>query len=134
MGEIFDVFDIFDKTPILDLFMDWRIWAVVIILTVLTLIFSVTKYRLGKSGFDTLKEHYPQVSDERWARVDNYFQRWGAFVVFFSFLPLLAWIIPPAAGAYGIRFAPFLIWAFIAKMVRYWLLIIIGFVLYELIF
>ena len=134
MGEIFDVFDIFDKTPILDLFLDWRVWAVVILLAVLTLIFSVAKYRLGKSGFDTLKERYPQVSDERWARVDNYFQRWGAFVVFFSFLPLLAWIIPPAAGAYGIRFAPFLIWAFIAKMVRYWLLIIIGFVLYELIF
>ena len=126
--------DLFNSTPILDLFLDWRVWAAVISLTALTLIFSVAKYRFGKSGLDNLKERYPQVSDERWARVFSYFKRWGAFVVFFSFLPLLAWIIPPAAGAYGVKFRPFLFWVFIAKMVRYWLLIIIVFGLYQLIF
>ena len=55
-------------------------------------------------------------------------------VVFFSFLPLLAWIIPPAAGAYGISLGPFLVWAFIAKMVRYWILISIVFDGFHLIF
>jgi membrane protein YqaA with SNARE-associated domain len=121
------------RLDVVDLFLDWRIWTIVILLTVLTLIISVAKYRLGQAGIDDLKEHFPQVSDERWQRVNSYFDRWGAPVVFFSFVPLLAWIIPPAAGAYGIKFRAFLIWAFLAKMVRYWLLILIGFAIYQLI-
>jgi membrane protein YqaA with SNARE-associated domain len=112
---------------IFDMLSDWRLWLVVIFLTTATLVTSVAKYRLGKNGLESLKEHYPQVSDERWDRVGNYFQRWGSVIVLFSFLPLLAWIIPPAAGAYGIKFRPFLVWAFLAKMVRYWILILIVF-------
>ncbi|MGB3715577.1 MAG: VTT domain-containing protein [Candidatus Promineifilaceae bacterium] len=107
---------------------------VVIFLTTITLVTSVAKYRLGRNGLETLKEHYPQVSDERWRMVESYFERWGALVVLFSFLPLLAWIIPPAAGAYGIRFRSFLVWAFIAKMLRYWILILIVFGGFHLIF
>ena len=110
-----------------DMLGDWRLWLVVIFLTTITLVTSVAKYRLGRNGLDSLKEHYPKVSDERWMTVESYFDRWGALVVLFSFLPLLAWIIPPAAGAYGIRFRSFLVWAFIAKMVRYWILLFIVF-------
>ena len=109
----------------LNLFLDWRAWSLVLFLTILTLITSVAKYRLGQSGLETLKERYPQISDERWQRVNDYFDRWGSTVVLFSFVPILAWVIPPAAGAYGIKFGPFLIFAFLAKMVRYWILLII---------
>ena len=133
MGEIFDFFDFFDQTPILDLFTEWKVWTLVIFLTILTIAFSVAKYKLGQAGYESLKEHYPQVEEERWDRVDGYFDRWGAPVIIFSFLPLLAWIIPPAAGAYGIKMRSFLFWAFLAKMVRYWLLIIIVVGVYELI-
>ena len=48
-------------------------------------------------------------------------------------IPVLTKIIHLAAGAYGIKFRPFLIWAFLAKVVRYWLLIIIVVGVYELI-
>jgi membrane protein YqaA with SNARE-associated domain len=112
---------------LLDMLSDWRLWLVVIFLTTVTLVTSVAKYRLGRNGLESLMEHYPQVSDERWLAVESYFDRWGSLVVLFSFLPLLAWIIPPAAGAYGIRFRSFLVWAFIAKMVRYWILLFIVF-------
>ena len=128
------LFDFFNSTPILDLFLDWRTWTLVIFLSVLTLISSTAKYRLGQKGIDNLKERFPQVSDERWERVGSYFERWGAPVVFFSFIPVMAWIIPPAAGAYGISFHPFLVWAFLAKIVRYWLLILFVFGGYQLIF
>ena len=121
------------RLDVVDLLLDWRIWTIVILLTLITLISSVAKYRLGHSGFQSLKERYPQVSDERWDRLTGYFDRWGASFVFFSFVPLLTWIIPSAAGAYGIKFRPFLLWAFLAKVVSYWLLIIIGFEIYKLI-
>jgi membrane protein YqaA with SNARE-associated domain len=106
-------------------FADWRAWGIVLTLAALTLILSVAKYRVGQAGFEALTERFPQVSSERWEKVGNYFKRWGAPVVFFSFLPVLGIIIPPAAGAYGIRFGSFLIFAFLAKVVRYWLLLLL---------
>lgn len=97
----------------------------ILVLAALTLLSSVAKYRLGEAGLATVKSHFPQVSDERWDRVGGYFERWGSPVVFLSFLPVAAWIIPPAAGAYGVGFRAFLVWAFLAKVVRYWLLLLI---------
>lgn len=117
---------------LVDLLGDWRVWLIVIFLSVVTLVFSVAKYRLGRDGMHALKEHYPQVSDERWQRIYGYFDRWGAPIIGLSFIPLLTWIIPPAAGAYGIRLRTFVVWAFIAKIVRYWLLIILLFTIYLL--
>lgn len=106
----------------LSLFADWRAWVLILVLATFTLLTSVAKYRIGQGGYQALKQNFPQVSDERWERAANYFQRYGSPVVFLSFLPVLAWIIPPAAGAFGIEFRPFLVWAFIAKLVRYWIL------------
>jgi membrane protein YqaA with SNARE-associated domain len=104
---------------------------VVLFLATVTLILSVAKYRLGQSGMDALTERYPKVSRERWQRLFRYFDRWGAPFVGLSFVPLMTWIIPPGAGAYGIRFRPFLFWAFIAKVVRYWLLVLLLFIIYK---
>lgn len=61
----------------IDLFFEWWAWAIVLVLTLLTLISSVAKYRLGKSGLPTLKEHFPRVSDDRWERLDLYFVETG---------------------------------------------------------
>jgi membrane protein YqaA with SNARE-associated domain len=108
-----------------NLFLDWRLWTLDIILAVITVTASVAKYQVGRGGFQYLKDHYPQVSDERWERVNSYFDRWGAPLILISFLPLLTWIILPAAGAFGIRFRPFLVFAFLAKMIRYWIMIFI---------
>ena len=38
-------------------------------------------------------------------------------------IPVLTKIIPLAAGAYGIRSGPFLVWVYFAKMVRCWILV-----------
>ena len=116
-----------------NLFLDWRLWALDITLAGITVIASVAKYKLGQGGYNTLKEHYPQVSSERWDSVNRYFTRWGAPLILISFLPLLTWIILPAAGAFGIRFRSFLIFAFLAKMVRYWILVLLAAGAYQII-
>ena len=111
----------------LDIFIDWRAWSIIIVLALLTQVMSLAKYRLGQAGLDVVVERYPQVSGERWNKLGEYFQRWGAPIVFFSFLPVLALIIPPAAGAYGVKLVPFLIFSFLGKIVRYWILFLIVF-------
>jgi len=106
----------------LDLLLNWRLWGIVIVLAAITVNASLAKYEVGKKGFHSLREHYPKVDAERWDQVNGYFNRWGAPVVLISFVPLLSWIIPPAAGAFGIRLRNFLIFAFLAKIIRYWIL------------
>jgi membrane protein YqaA with SNARE-associated domain len=118
----------------MDVITDYRAWTLVIGLSLLTLIIAYGKYQLGKKGIDVLQEKFPEISQDRWDRLGDYFQRWGSAVVFFSFVPGLALIIPPAAGAYGVNTAPFLAWAFIAKLVRYWLLLFLFFGGFQLIF
>ena len=115
------------------LLLDWRLWAVVLVLGGITVIASVGKYKLGQGGYQVLKNHYPQVSEERWETVHQYFVRWGAPLVLASFLPFLTWIILPAAGAFGIRFRTFLIFAFLAKIIRYWIMAFTAAGVYEII-
>ena len=120
--------------PITDLVINWRAWLLIIILSLLTLIVALGKYQIGKKGIEVLYERFPQITQERWDQLGGYFQRWGSGVVFFSFLPGLALVISPASGAYGVNLGPFLVWAFIAKLVRYWLLLILFFGGFELVF
>ena len=109
-------------SQMLKMFLDWRLWSLVLVLAGITVIASVAKYKIGKSGYTALREQYPQVSDERWETVHGYFLRWGAPLILISFLPFLTWIILPAAGAFGVGFRSFVLFAFLAKMVRYWIL------------
>jgi len=110
-----------------DLFTDWRAWLIIILLALLTQVMSLAKYKAGQAGLEAVIERYPQIPGERWDKLGEYFQRWGSPIVFFSFLPVLALIIPPAAGAYGVKLAPFLIFSFLGKVVRYWILLLIVF-------
>lgn len=110
----------------INIFTDWRAWVTIITLTLVTLVVSVAKYQAGKQGLDIVKEKFPQVPEERWNQMGDYFERWGSPIVFLSFLPVLALIIPAAAGAYGISFRSYIFWAFLAKITRYWILAIIA--------
>ena len=110
-----------------DIFTDWRAWSIILVLTLLTMISATAKYRIGKSGMPVVKERFPQVDDEKWDKVGGYFDRFGSVVVLLSLVPILAWVIPPAAGAYGVRFGPFLFFAFLAKLIRYWILFLIAY-------
>ena len=110
-----------------DLFTDWRAWLIIILLALLTQVMSLAKYKAGQAGLEAVIERYPQIPGERLEKLGEYFQRWGSPIVFFSFLPVLALIIPPAAGAYGVKLAPFLIFSFLGKVVRYWILLLIVF-------
>jgi membrane protein YqaA with SNARE-associated domain len=121
------------ECSMLDLLLNWRLWGLDLILAAITVSASVAKYEIGKGGYKSLREKYPQVHEARWDQVHSYFNRWGAPLVLVSFVPVLTWIIPPAAGAFGIRFRRFLIFAFLAKVIRYWILILIIIGTYDLV-
>lgn len=117
----------------LNLFLDWKLWGLDVLLALITVSASVAKYEIGKGGFKTLQEHYPRLKAETWEKAKGYFDRWGAPFILISFVPILTWIIPAAAGAFGIGFRTFLVFAFLAKVIRYWILILLFFGAYQVV-
>ncbi len=97
---------------------DLRFWSLVIAFTALSLIGSVAKYQLGKKGLPVVQERFPQVGEERWDKAGDYIDRWGAPALLLVGIPSLCLAITTMAGAYGISFSQFLVWAFLGKFIR----------------
>jgi membrane protein YqaA with SNARE-associated domain len=97
---------------------DFRFWSLVIAFTALSLIGSVAKYQLGKKGVPVVQERFPQVGEERWDKAGDYIDRWGAPALLLVGIPGLGLAITTMAGAYGISFSQFLVWAFLGKFIR----------------
>lgn len=97
---------------------DLRFWSLVIAFTGLSLIGSVTKYQLGKKGLPVVQDKFPQVGEERWNQVGAYIDRWGTPALLLIGIPGLGLALTTMAGAYGISFSQFLVWAFLGKFLR----------------
>lgn len=97
---------------------DLRFWSFVIAFTALSLIGSVTKYQLGKKGLPVVQESFPQVGKDRWDKAGTYIDRWGAPALLLVGIPGLGLALTTMAGAYGISFNQFLVWAFLGKFLR----------------
>jgi membrane protein YqaA with SNARE-associated domain len=90
-------------------------------------------FYLGKKGMDEVKRKYPNLGPERLDQITRLHQRWGAFILLLTALPVLGTVLPATAGATGTRLRYFLFWMLIAKLIRYWTIAFILFGGYSLI-
>lgn len=97
---------------------DLRFWSLVIAFTGLSLIGSVMKYQLGRKGLPVVQDKFPQVGEERWNQAGTYIDRWGAPALLLVGIPGLGLALTTMAGAYGMSFNQFLVWAFLGKFLR----------------
>lgn len=97
---------------------DLRFWSLVIVFSALSLIGSVAKYKLGQKGLPVVQEKFPQVEQDQWDRAGTYIDRWGAPMLLLVGIPGLGLTLTTMAGAYGVNFNQFLIWAFLGKFLR----------------
>lgn len=111
----------------MDLFTSPLAWAVVLLFAIIGSAASVPTYYLGQKGMPAIREKYPQIPEERLQQVQGWFDRWGTLILLLTVLPGFGTIIPPIAGANGVRFPFFILMIFLAKLVRYWILALIVF-------
>ena len=111
----------------MDLFTSPLAWAVVLTFTIIGVAGSLPTYYLGREGMPAIREKYPQVPEERWAQVQGWFDRWGALILLLTVLPGFGTIIPPLAGANGVRFIFFILMVSLAKLIRFWVLALLVF-------
>jgi membrane protein YqaA with SNARE-associated domain len=111
----------------MDLFASPLAWAIVLVLAIIGVAGSLPTYYLGRRGMPAIREKYPQVPEERWAQLEGWFERWGALILLLTILPGFGTVIPPAAGANGIKPIFFLIFIALAKLIRFWAIVLIVF-------
>ena len=111
----------------MDLLVSPLAWALVLILTLIGLAGSLPTYYLGRKGMPAIREKYPQVPEERWKQIEGWFERWGALILLLTVLPGFGTVIPPAAGANGIRPIFFILMVGLAKLVRFWVIVLLVF-------
>ena len=111
----------------MDLFVSPLAWMVVLILTVIGVAGSLPTYYLGREGMPTIREKYPQVPEERWKQVEGWFERYGALILLLTVLPGFGTIIPPIAGANGVKLVFFVLMIGLAKLIRFWVIVLFVF-------
>lgn len=102
-------------------------WIVVIVLAAIGTAGSLPTYYLGKQGMPAIRERFPEVPEERWQQLEGWFERFGALILLLTVLPGFGTVIPPAAGANGIRLPFLIVMIFLAKLIRFWFLALIFF-------
>ena len=111
----------------MDLFTSPLAWTVVLVLAGIGVAGSLPTYYLGRKGMPAIREKYPQVPEERWAQVEGWFERWGVLILFLTILPGFGTVIPPIAGASGTRPVFFVLMIGLAKLIRFWVLVLVVF-------
>jgi membrane protein YqaA with SNARE-associated domain len=109
---------------------DLKLWLLVLLVSGAGTAASLIPYYVGQRGTEAVFAHYPRLEGRPWQRLESAFGRWGALTLVLSGIPGLGAALLVAAGAFGIRRHTFLGWAFLGKVLRYWVVIFV--VLYSL--
>jgi membrane protein YqaA with SNARE-associated domain len=99
-----------------------RLWILVLLVSGWGTAGALVPYYLGRRGTKAVFEHYPRLEGQPWERLGAIFQRWGAFSLVLSGIPIVGGALLVAAGAFDIRRWPFLYWSFVGKVLRNWVL------------
>ena len=108
-------------------------WLIVLLLSVLGVVGNLALYQVGKRGVDAIRERFPQVKDEQWLRIKRLYEEHGSLALLLSGVPVLGSLLTAAAGAFEVRLFSFVLFVFIAKLVRNWLIVVVPMEIYRLI-
>jgi membrane protein YqaA with SNARE-associated domain len=111
---------------------EFRLWILVLFVSALGTSGSLIPYYLGQRGTKVVFERYPKLEGRPWQRLEAVFQRWGALTLILSGIPGLGAALLVAAGAFGIKRRVFLCWVFAGKVLRYWVVVFIVLLSYQL--
>jgi membrane protein YqaA with SNARE-associated domain len=102
-----------------------RVWLLVVGVSALATAVTLTYYYLGQQGTEAVLKRFPRLKADQWERVQGLYERYGPALLFFSFIPGIGLLMETAAGAFGIRRIPYLLWVFLGRIARNWILALI---------
>jgi membrane protein YqaA with SNARE-associated domain len=108
------------------LLLDPIAWLVVVGFSLLGGVGNLALYQVGRQGVDAIRQRFPRIKDEQWLRVKGLYERYGAWILLLSGIPVLGSMLTTAAGAFDVPRPAFLLLVTISKILRNWLLVILA--------
>jgi len=98
-------------------------WLILIFATAGSFLGSLTNYYVGKKGTDFVLGRYIQINEKTWRRAEQFYERWGAITLFFSWIPFIGDPLTIVAGAFHVSLRLFTFWVLLGKSLRYLVLL-----------
>jgi membrane protein YqaA with SNARE-associated domain len=95
-----------------------NVWLIILFSTSGSVLGSVTNYYVGKKGTEFVLARYFQMEPATLVRAERFFERWGAVVLFFSWVPFIGDPLTLVAGIAGVDFRVFIFWVTVGKLLR----------------
>jgi membrane protein YqaA with SNARE-associated domain len=98
---------------------DHNFYAVVLLATFGNYLGACTTYYIGLKGRSGIIEKYLSISVKELERADRWFKRYGAYILLFTWVPLVGDAITVSSGLLKLDFRMFSIYVLIGKFARY---------------
>ncbi len=98
---------------------DHNFYAVVLLATLGNYLGACTTYYIGLKGRSGIIERYLSISAKELEKADRWFTRYGAYILLFTWMPLVGDAITVSGGLLKLDFRIFSIYVFIGKFARY---------------
>jgi membrane protein YqaA with SNARE-associated domain len=102
----------------MDLLLDPQAWLLVLLFSLLGVVGNLALYKIGSQGVEAIRSRFPRITPEQLERARELYNERGPWVLLLTALPVAGIILTTAAGAFGVGLAQFVLWVFIAKLVR----------------
>lgn len=97
---------------------DYNLFLIIAVATAGSFLGSVTNYFVGLKGTEFVMSRYVKVEPVWLQRAENFFDRWGAVVLFFSWMPFIGDALTLVAGVADTDFKVFTFWVLVGKLLR----------------
>jgi membrane protein YqaA with SNARE-associated domain len=102
-----------------------QLWLLIVVLSLVGSFARLPNYYGGLRGKEAIETFYPRIKPETWERVLDWYRRLGPLPLLIASIPFIGTVLTIGAGMASIRRIYFLIFVFLSKVVRNWLLVLI---------
>lgn len=97
----------------------YNTWMILMFATTGNYLGALTNYYVGKWGSNFLFSRYTRVKPETLQKAQKLYGRWGAPVLFFSWVPVIGDPLAVIAGTLNVNLSVFTFWVILGKAIRY---------------
>ena len=99
-------------------------WFVVLLMSGVGVMIHLGQYKIGERGEAAITEYIGEDSTEKFKKAEDLVKRRGAPAMLLTAIPGVASVLAFTAGLVRIRIVPFILFVFVAKLFRNWLILL----------
>ena len=102
-----------------------QLWLLILLFSLVGSFARLPNYYGGLRGKEMIETLYPKIKPETWDRVLGWYRRLGPLPLLIAAIPFIGSLLTIAAGMAGIGRVGFILFVFISKIIRNWIIVLI---------